>query len=275
MTEAPIKRRKPWLALLLSFLTPGWGQFYNGQWKKGLLFFILEAIGGCVSYAAMGEFATAAMAFGTLMLLSLFIAGEAYFTARSHADYPLQQCNKWWVYTTLVVAGLMVSFTMEVTVRSQWYKPYKVPTGSMLQTLQIGDRFIAEILDEDDTLSHGQIAVFIEPGSTNHFVKRIIGLPGERIFIRNKEVFVNDIPLDEPYVQHTKTDFQPQRDNFGPYRLKNDEYFLMGDNREKSYDSRFFGPINRNKIVAKAAYIFFPGHIGSEAWFSRLGQRLN
>lgn len=271
MEPSQLKRRKPWLAALLSFVTTGLGQLYNGQWKKGAGLFVIETALGLGVVMAMGTFA--GLITGILFLLSfnLFVAGEAYLSAKRTTEYRLGPCNRWWIYTLLIVANLTVGATVDQLASASFYKTFKVPSGSMLQTLQIGDHFMAEILTDETAIHRGDILVFKDPEKGVHFVKRAIGLPGELIEIQEKNVFINGKRVDEPYVQHTKMENLPIRDYFPAYKLKQDEYFLLGDNREKSYDSRWLGPIKKDALKARAKYFYFPGDVGNEGWFARLG----
>ena len=126
----------------------------------------------------------------------------------------------------------------------------------MLETLQIGDHllvnkfiygvkmpFSGDILYHVDDPQHGDIVVFEFPEDPDKdFIKRIIGVPGDVIEIKNKVVYRNGEKVDEPYTRHSDPDnMLPRRDNFGPITVPEGKYFCMGDNREESYDSRFWG----------------------------------
>ena len=91
------------------------------------------------------------------------------------------------------------------------------------------------------------------------FVKRIVGMPGETIEIRNRVVFVDGRPVDEPYVQvlRPSTDGMLQGDSMAPTMIPADAYFLLGDNRDNSLDSRFIGPFQRQQLLGKAKTIYF------------------
>lgn len=270
--EPNTQRRKPWLAALLSFATTGMGQIYNGQWKKGLLYFAVESVLGLLVVLGMGTFKTLVMGVGALLIVNLLIAGEAFFTARRRGDYVLRPCNRGWVYALVFLVNVGVGSGIEWMTSEQLYKSYKIPSGSMLQTLQVGDHFMGEVLNDSSPLDRGWIVVFEFPEDANKdFVKRVVGLPGDTVHIRDKILYINGEQLDEPYVQHTEEDFKPIRDNLGPFTLEPQHYFLMGDNREGSYDSRWFGPVKRDKIKARAGYIYFPGEMDDPDWGKRLG----
>ena len=113
------------------------------------------------------------------------------------------------------------------------------------------------------------------------FIKRIIGLPGEQITIRNKKVYINDVPLhDQNYTQRMDPgmiagEITP-RDNFGPITVPQDSYFVMGDNRDQSLDSRFWGFVKIDKIKGKAflSYMSLNGHGSWLDWvrWERIGK---
>jgi signal peptidase I len=120
----------------------------------------------------------------------------------------------------------------------------------------------------------GDIMVFKYPkDTTRDFIKRVIGIPGDTIEIRDKVVTVNGAALDEPYAKHTNPRIQPRdyrdpliyppgltmgnRDNYGPYVIPDGHYFMMGDNRDNSDDSRFWGPLDGDLIKGKAIFIYW------------------
>ncbi len=99
----------------------------------------------------------------------------------------------------------------------------------------------------------GDIVVFHYPRAPERdFIKRVIGLPGEVVEIRDGLIYINDVPLEEPYIQG------PTRGNMAPRTLGPEEYFVLGDNRDNSSDSRSWGPLPRDKIIGKAWVSYWP-----------------
>jgi signal peptidase I len=200
-------------------------------------------------------------------------------------------------FESLVVTVILAIFGTTFVLQA-----FKIPTGSMENTLLIGDHLLVNKFSFADQpgwirhimpyrdLNRGSVLVFKfpspeegqeEPGE--HFVKRIIGVPGDRIRIVNRQVFVNDKPLVEPYVHHTAEDGDRPGDNFPPYEpvnpgssaemrwsetiqnyIKDGElvvppgnYFAMGDNREQSWDGRFWGFVPRELVSGRPLLIYW------------------
>jgi signal peptidase I len=183
-------------------------------------------------------------------------------------------------YEALLIAVIFVNFA-----RIFVFQAFKIPTPSMVDNLLIGDHIIVnkfiygpsgstlfqKILAFRD-LRRGDIVVFRFPEDpTTDFVKRVIGMPGDEVFIHDKQVYVNNVPLQEPYVVHDDAVIIPpthpelpepyrSRDQFGPYHVPPGKYFVMGDNRDRSNDSRYWGPVKRELIKGRAFVIYWSFH---------------
>jgi len=151
-------------------------------------------------------------------------------------------------------------------------KPYRIPTGSMEPTLDVGDRVLVNRLVYRFHGPHrGDIIVFHPPGHGNEavrgakseagvtYIKRVIGLPGETIQITGGIVTVckpagqNCHALKEPYTEGAQT-----APRYGPFTVPQGDYFVMGDNRGDSLDSRYWGPLPRRNIIGEAFLIYWP-----------------
>ncbi len=175
---------------------------------------------------------------------------------------PAKPTKRWHLFLTnaglLVVAigmGLMVIYGLYS------YKAYKIPAASMEPALLIGDHIITLRFFADQKPDRGDIVVFPYPDDRQkEFVKRVVGLPGEKLKIRKQKVYINDKTLDEPYAQHTEppkaTPVFP-RDDFGPVMIPDEYFFVLGDNRENSIDSRLFGPLEVKDIVREVKIIYW------------------
>jgi signal peptidase I len=157
----------------------------------------------------------------------------------------------WEVIQTLVLAGLLIVFF-----RSFIFQNYIVEGDSMVNTLHAQERLIVSrlsyILGEPE---RGDVIVFQYPYDPQRdFVKRIIGLPGETVAINNGVIFIDGEPLpdESSYVDYVSSESKP------PIELGDDEYYVMGDNRPGSSDSRSWGALTGKNIIGKAWLIYFP-----------------
>lgn len=173
------------------------------------------------------------------------------------------------------VKTILFALLLALFIRTFFVQAFKIPSGSMIPTLLIGDHILVnkfiygvrnpltrEIWIKGKEPQRRDIVVFIFPKNRKlDFIKRVIGLPGEVVEIRNKKVFINGVPLDEPYVQYTDPNILPReispRDNFGPVRVPPGHLFVMGDNRDQSHDSRFWGFVPIRDVKGKAFIIYF------------------
>jgi signal peptidase I len=170
-----------------------------------------------------------------------------------------------WVLEWVLV--VVVALVAAVLIREFLVQTYFIPSGSMEPTLQIGDRIIVNKLSYHlHSIHRGDIVVFAKPAGETEapnikdLVKRVIGLPGETISSKNGMVYINGKALPEPWlpdaVQHETVGITTQV-------IPKNEYFVMGDNRTDSSDSRVFGPIPRSLIVGKADIRIWPlGRLG-------------
>ena len=272
-TEGVFRPRKAWLAATLSFLATGLGQLYNGQWKKGLVLLGVDFVMNVAAILMLGGFALMIAGLSAVIAFNLWAAWEAYRTARGLKAFALGPYNRFWAYATFFVVSATAGAMVQVGMGETFYRSFAIPSGSMIPTLLPGDRIMVKNLKAGEAVERGDLAVFFHDEKGVHFVKRVIGLPGETLRIDDKRVFIDGVQLNEPYVHHTKFHSIPIRDNFGPLALGPDEYFLMGDNRESSLDSRWLGPVRRDAVTGKPLFVVFPGKGLGERW-SRLGAEL-
>jgi signal peptidase I len=176
-----------------------------------------------------------------------------------------------WEYAEAIVTALI----LVLIIRAYVIQAFKIPTGSMAGTLQIGDHLLINKFLYGTTLpffnkkvlvfsdpERGEIVVFKHPeDSKKDFIKRIIAVGGDTIEGRDKMLFLNGKRLYENFVRHSDKNVIPgslePRDNFGPVTVPEGKYFVMGDNRDYSYDSRFWGFVDRDDIKGKALIIYW------------------
>ncbi len=177
--------------------------------------------------------------------------------------------NKVWEYAKAIGTALIFA----LIIRTYIVQAFKIPSGSMIPTLLIGDHILVnkflygtQIPFSDKKIlaieqpNRGDIIVFKYPEDlSKDFIKRVIGVGGDIVQERNKVLFVNGKPLSEPYVQHTDDSINSMepRDNFGPYLVPVGKLFVMGDNRDQSYDSRYWGYVDLKLVKGKAMIIYW------------------
>ena len=139
--------------------------------------------------------------------------------------------------------------------------PFYIPTESMVPTLMVEDRLLVNKLAYDvESPQRGDIALFEDQrGGEDPLIKRVVGLPGDRIRLREGKLYINGELRDEPYVKNDpcKPGY-PKTCSFGPVTVPKDHYFMMGDNRTNSVDSRFFGPVPEEDVIGEALVRFWP-----------------
>lgn len=132
---------------------------------------------------------------------------------------------------------------------------FYIPSGSMEPTLMVDDRIlVAKFLYRFEPVRRGDVIVFRFPlNPSRDFVKRVIGLPGQRVQLKEGVVYVDGARISEKaYTIH------PDFGNYGPIVVPSNEYFVLGDNRNNSEDSRFFGYVPRANIIGRAVFIYWP-----------------
>lgn len=149
----------------------------------------------------------------------------------------------------------------DLTTEAQsWSQSFNIPSGAMLPALMPGDHILVNKRAYwDTTPQRGDVVVFRFPeDETKLFVKRIIGLPGDVVEVRDQSIYLNGVVFPEPYIQHTDRNILADnpRDHLPAATVPPNSYFVLGDNRESSLDSRFWGYVAKDKIIGKAESIY-------------------
>jgi signal peptidase I len=209
------------------------------------------------------------------------------------------------------VEAIVIAFIIAMVIRTFVIQAFKIPSGSMIPTLQIGDHILVSkfLLGTPVDIPFTNITLFRMPGlrkpergdvivfkypedPTRDFIKRVIGIGGDVVQEKNKVVYVNGKRLIEPYAQHVDNDIIPPdgeclypaepdpapnpqscRDNFGPLTVPKGMLFMMGDNRDQSYDSRFWRFVPLSEVKGKAIIIYWSWD-SDKSWvrFNRIGK---
>ncbi|PID78306.1 MAG: signal peptidase I [Deltaproteobacteria bacterium] len=188
------------------------------------------------------------------------------------------------------VEAILFALVLALLIRAFIIQAYKIPSGSMEDTLLVGDHllvskfiygvrmpFTNKTIIPFSKPKRGDIVVFKAPVKPpKDFIKRVIGLPGDKIEVRNKNLYINGKRYkNEPYIKHTDKNMYPARDDFGPVIVPENSYFMMGDNRDNSTDSRFIGFIPYSMLRGKALLVYWSwkGDSFGVRW-SRIGHLL-
>ncbi|HEY0672383.1 MAG TPA: signal peptidase I [Longimicrobiales bacterium] len=189
--------------------------------------------------------------------------------------------------------SIIIAFSLFLLIRTFLVEAFRIPTGSMENTLLVGDFLLvnkavygaqlpmtSSHLPAFDEPQRGDVVVFVPPHEPNkNYVKRLIGLSGDTLLMRNKTLYLNGEPQQEPYVRHTDPDndvyapnmywqcdfapanqdddCRPTRDNWGPVVVPDGKYMMLGDNRDDSEDSRYWGFVDRDAIKGRPLFIYY------------------
>jgi signal peptidase I len=271
---------RPWIAVLLSLVAQGAGHLYVGRWRKGLILWLV----GIAFLSAVLWLGLASTFAGMLLLVwagLLYAVGVAVSAA---VDARRARGAKPWRYRWAAVVAVLVCQLVigsgPLNVRAH-VRAFKVRSGSMEPTLGVGELLIADVKAWNRREpERGDLVIHRLPGEPERmFIKRVIALPGETIEIRDKRVFVDGEPIDDPWATHldgrTHSDSRfysemvRRRDQFGPLVVPEGTVFLLGDNRDYSEDSRYHGPIDRSLLIGRPLYLYWSSD------FSRIGRSLS
>ncbi len=171
--------------------------------------------------------------------------------------------------------SLIIALVIALFIRAFFIQAFKIPSSSMVPTLLVGDHllvnkfiygthipFTDKVIWRIKHPKRGDIIVFkcpVEPDK--YYIKRVIGEPGDVVEVKDKVVYINGKKMNDPWGKHYDStiysrDMNP-RDNFGPYKVPEKSYFVMGDNRDSSFDSRFWGPVEYKYLRGKPLIIYF------------------
>lgn len=201
-----------------------------------------------------------------------------------------KQKSKVQEYAEAIIIAILIAFFIRTFV----IQAFKIPSGSMKPTLLIGDHLLVNkfiygvkmpyfrnTLIPFKEPQRGDIVVFIYPEDrSKDFIKRVIGVAGDTIEIRNKKIFLNSLPYEDKHGVYVDDFIIPgavqPRDNFGPVTVPPGKIFTMGDNRDQSYDSRFWGFVELKDVMGKALIIYWSWNKDeSNVRWGRIGNLLN
>ena len=300
------KPRRSWLAALLTVVfSTGLGHMYSGRLKRGIILFAVGQLLFLTSAISLTVITPRAsyilfIIFINVAFFIFCVVDAAIAAKRGKENYQPVKYNRWYAYVGyIVVAGLLAELCLPGIVVANYVQAFKIPTGAMVPTLLIGDRLLVnKRIYKSAKPRRGDVIVFKypkDPGTL--YVKRLIGLPGDTIEVKERTVYVNNLPLEEKYTQYINP--ASVNDHYGPcyipkkgdkieaagssvklngevlneevietysehdglydepYSVPQDQYFFIGDNRDNSLDSRFWGAVPHGYLVGKAFVIYW------------------
>ena len=307
------RERKPLFALALSLFLTGLGQAYNGKPRKGILLFLFSIIFPLLffqlSVVGPDNMLIAFLLLSLLASLGIYIwaALDAWKQAkRIGKNHVLKFYNKFYVYILLIIVLNLFSFGRIIDLSKICFfaLPYRMSTGSMIPAVYPGDLIMTDRRIDHSAHNHGlkqgELVVFKYPKSKElHFIKRVIGLPGDEIEIKGMELYVNgekrtgkelsnlDMRRDENIKEGTVT-FSEEGDS-GTYfifylegierkdlnvTIPKGYCFVLGDNRDNSADSRHWGMVPLDDVVARAKLVYFSNDPEGGIRWRRIGKLL-
>jgi signal peptidase I len=290
MNESKFKNNKTIKILgtaLCSIMTIGLGQISCGKIKRGIAIYIVSLLLVPVSVIICTQnippfnmIIPAVLFIGLIifaMIDSILIAinPENTLNMKPVLGYLLIICI--WQIDSRVVSPAIAR-----TLKSDYLQAYKIPSEAMTPTLLVGDHILVnKHIYKNHEPADGDIVIFPYPNNPEKdFIMRIIAVGGDTIEIRKKKTFLNGKLLSESYATHTDSCIIPAaqhpRDYYGPVKIPIDSVFVMGDNRDNAFDSRFWGVINKRNIKAKIINLYWSwDNAANKVRWGRIGKSIS
>jgi signal peptidase I len=281
--------RKPWLAALLTLPLPGLGHLYAGLPIQALVAWLASVLASAL--VVMSAFWAPRPLNALLVWLIPFVSlvGIAIHAWRQAAKaprpYALQRYNRWYVYPVFFLLAVPVLFIHRGIIQSKFVEAFRIPSRSMEPTIMAADFLF---LDKRSTarrdVTRGTIVVFLSVEEAGlKVIKRVVGLPGDTLSMRSGALLLDGRPdpedyLTEPpgtrheeatmrakmktsqvahYIGAAPDSYDPDLNNWGPLVVPPDSFFLLGDNRDQSYDSRYWGFLPSNHILGQPLFVYW------------------
>ena len=303
MTDGTARPRKPWVAVVLSLLATGLGHLYAGQPRLALLRYATAAAVGLVAIVLVLNVPMGMLAIVVGFGVWIWIAVDAGRHARNAPrDFVLRRYNRWYVYIALMIVSGLLS-----EIPKQFFEAFRIPSGAMEPALMVGDWIFVRKGPLRDPPAVGRIIVFRSREAEYAgvaFVKRVVGMPGDTVRMERGALYRNGVrPAEvigapsgdeegytDPLMRWQRryvvgvdtTQYMPTSRTWGPIVVPRDSFFVMGDNRDMSRDSRWYGLVGAGQIFASphSVYYSYDGESDKPASFltairwERLGHRI-
>lgn len=296
-----VRQRRWWVVGLIAALFGPMAQVYCGRFRRAVAVWILQLVTSLLALLAVSQIPGDCFGgiVGAVLALSAYVGCiiDAVLLARRSPDARRRWCQRWWFYVVAWMLTVGLNIPAKSLINSFVTEAYMVPTRAMADAILAGDRLIVDKLAYwRRPIPRGDVVVArIANWNDTIVTVRVVGLPGDVISMTDERVFINGVPLDEPYAR-----FLPMEDVDSRLRaypettIPAGEVFLMGDSRRRSYDSRFYGSQPVKNVLGKVSIVYWsmvlptpndpgrlePGEIwdsqpaGTIRW-SRIGRQVN
>lgn len=284
ITEEENKPRNPILAFFFALFFVGFGQVYNGQIKKGIIFLLVElSLPFIFGFTRLGVFF---IGFISILIIGfafrIYVIYDATKTAKKLKTYKLKPYNTWYYHLAIII-GISTILWFYDSKSIMGVRSYNIPTTSNEPTVKIGDRLISDFKAFNNIKpNYGDIVIFQKKDSLNPWFFRIVGLPNDKIEIQNNFLIINGKKCRTSFIGETKSEiydvneyeeqlpnghkhkiytfkkpFEDNKSKVTEMTIPPNCYYLLGDNRDNAMDSRYVGVVNKDEIKGKIVYSYW------------------
>jgi signal peptidase I len=284
ITKEENKPRNPILAFFFAFFFLGFGQVYNGQIKKGIIFLLIElTLPFIYGFTRLGAFF---IGFISILIIGfifrIYVIYDATKTATKLKIYKLKPYNTWYYHLAIIIGIYTILWFYDAN-SIVGVKSFKIPTTSNEPAIKVGDKVIADLNAFDNIKpNYGDIVIFQKKDSLYPWIYRIVGLPNDRLEIQNNFLIINGKKCKTSFIKETKSEEfevkeyeeelpnghkhkiytfkKPFEDNENAEHqiiIPKNSYYLMGDNRDNAMDSRYIGVLKEDEIKGKVVFSYW------------------
>lgn len=271
------------LAVVLSLIVPGAGHVLRGAFRRGIVWAVgLATFTLALLFLLPNSVVTLAVVIASGLLGRVACAIDAALVETARPGWTTVLMATGGFIAAVMLFGFVVDTRLRAYYKANYQEAFTISSASMAPALLVGDYVIVDkAVYRSRPPGRGDVIVFKYPvDEQRDFIKRIVGMPGDQIHVRGRQVIVNGVPLSEPYVMPADVAGRGAAERCGytygcdPILVPPDAYFLMGDNRERSQDSRDWGFVLGEKIVGRVTTVYFSWD-GNGQWlrWERIGGR--